>query len=174
MRGMAYLRSLGTKFFRRSGLADDMEEELHSHIALRADDLERAGMRHAEAERQARIEFGARERYKEESYAALGGSIFDGIFHDVRFAIRVLRKSPGFVAAAVATLALAIGANAVVFSIMNTFVLRPLNVPDAQSLYELQHGDEASSYETYPNYLDLRDRNRTFNSVIASNIISVG
>ena len=42
------------------------------------------------------------------------------------------------------------------------------------SLYELQHGDEASSYESYPNYLDLRDRNRTFDSIIASNIISVG
>ena len=72
------------------------------------------------------------------------------------------------------TLALAIGANAVVFSIMNTFVLRPLNVPDAQSLYELQHGDEASENQSYPNYLDLRDRNHTFASVIASNINSVG
>ena len=174
MKVMAYLRSLCAKFFRRAGVADDMEEELRSHIALRADDLERAGLHRAKAERQARIEFGARERYKEESYAALGGSIFDGIFHDVRFAIRVLRKSPGFVAAAVATLSLAIGANAVVFSVMNAFVLRPMNVPDAQSLYELQRGDADTAYESYPNYLDLRDRNHTFSSVIAWNILSVG
>src|SRR5579871_5151429 len=170
----AYLRSLRAKFLHRADFADDMEEELRSHIALRADDLERAGMRRAEAERQARIEFGARERYKEESYAALGGSIFDGIFHDVRFAVRVLRKSPGFVAAAVATLALAIGANAVVFSVMNAFVLRPMNVPEANTLYELQRGDEATAYESYPNYLDLRDRNHTFSSVIAWNILSAG
>ncbi len=170
----AYLRSLRAKFFYRADLADDMEEELRSHIALRADDLERAGVRRAEAERQARIEFGARERYKEESYAALGGSIFDGIFHDVRFAVRVLRKSPGFVAAAVATLALAIGANAVVFSVMNAFILRPMNVPEANTLYELQRGDEATAYESYPNYLDLRDRNHSFSSVIAWNILSVG
>ena len=97
-----------------------------------------------------------------------------GLGWDFRFAVRVLRKSPGFVCAAVLTLALAIGANAVVFSIMNTFVLRPLNVPDAASLYELQHGDEASENQSYPNYLDLRDRNHTFASVIASNITSVG
>lgn len=68
---------------------------------------------------------------------------------------------------------LAIGAN-VLFSVMNAFVLRPLNVPDAQSLYELQHGDEASGYESYLNYLDLRDRNHTFDSVIAWNIMPVG
>ena len=61
-----------------------------------------------------------------------------------------------------------------VFSIMNAFILRPLNVPDAQSLYELQRGDEASAYESYPNYLDLRDRNHAFASVIAWNIASVG
>ncbi len=170
----AYLRSLAAKFFHRAELAGELEEELRSHIEHRADDLERSGLSRADAERQARLEFGARERFKEESYAALGGSLLEGMWQDVRFAVRVLRKSPSFVLAAVSTLALAIGANAVVFSIMNAFILRPLNVPDAQSLYELQRGDEASAYESYPNYLDLRDRNHTFASVMAWNIASVG
>ncbi len=174
MRLFPCLRSAASRFLSPSDVFQDMEEELRAHIALRADGLERLGMSRAEAERQARIEFGAKERYKEESYEALGGSFLSGLGRDFRFATRVLRRSPGFVCAAVVTLALAIGANAVVFSVMNTFVLRPLNVPDAQSLYELQHGDEASSYESYPNYLDLRDRSRTFDSIIASNIISVG
>jgi predicted permease len=173
MKIMAYLRSLNTKFFHRSAVADEMEEELRSHIAHRADDLERSGMNRAEAERRARIELGARQRVKEESYAAMGGGFLEGVGHDARFAVRVLRKSPGFVVAAVATLALAIGANAVVFSIMNVFVLRPVNVPDGQSLYELQRGDAATAYESYPNYLDLRDRNHTFASVMAWNIASV-
>jgi predicted permease len=170
----AYLRSLAAKFFHRAELAGELEEELRSHIEHRADDVERSGLSRADAERQARIEFGARERFKEESYAALGGSLLEDMWLDVRFAVRVLRKSPSFVLAAVSTLALAIGANAVVFSIMNAFILRPLNVPDAQSLYELQRGDEASAYESYPNYLDLRDRNHTFASVMAWNIASVG
>lgn len=174
MKMPAYLSSIWAKFFHPSAVAEEMDEELRSHIAHRADDLERMGLSRAQADRQARIELGARERYKEESYAALGGGLLEGIFRDLRFAARVLRKSPGFVLAAVSTLALAIGANAVVFSIMNAFLLRPMNVPDAQSLYELQRGDAATAYESYPNYLDLRDRNHTFASLIAWNIASVG
>ena len=63
---LAYLRSLGAKFFRRSQVEEELEEELRAHVELRADDLERSGMDRAAAERQARIEFGAREKFKEE------------------------------------------------------------------------------------------------------------
>jgi predicted permease len=171
---LAYLRSLGAKVLRKQELAEEMDAEIRSHMEHRADDLERSGLSSAEAERQARIEFGARERYRQESYTALGGDFLESVLQDAQYAIRVLRKSPGFVCAAVVTLALAIGANAVVFSIMNTFVLRPVNVPHGESLYELQRGDEATAYESYPNYLDLRDRNHTFDSLIAWNITSAG
>jgi predicted permease len=95
------------------------------------------------------------------------------LLQDLRFAVRQMRKSPGFTIAAVLTLALAIGANAVVFSVMNVFILRPLNVPQAQSLYAIFRPD-GSAYESYPDYLDLRDRNRSFDALVAYNIAEVG
>ena len=88
---------------------------------------------------------------------------------DLRVALRHLRKSPGFTVTAIITLALGIGANAVVFSVLNAVVLRQLNVPNAQNLYMVQRFQYPS--QSYPDYLDLRDRNRTFASLATYNII---
>jgi predicted permease len=96
------------------------------------------------------------------------------LLQDVRFALRQMRKSPGFTTAAVLTLALAIGANAVVFSIMNAFILRPLNVPHAETLYGLWHLPDNNMAESYLDYLDLRDRNHSFDDLMAYNINEVG
>ncbi|HVU46278.1 MAG TPA: ABC transporter permease [Terracidiphilus sp.] len=90
------------------------------------------------------------------------------MFSDLKFSIRQLKKSPGFALTAIATLALGIGANSVVFSVLNALVLRPVNVPDPQSLYMLQRGDFPS--QSYLDYVDLRDRNRTFESLFAYDI----
>jgi predicted permease len=88
---------------------------------------------------------------------------------DLRIALRQLRKSPGFAVTAILTLALGIGANAVVFSVLNAVVLRPVNVPHAQNLYMVQRFQYPS--QSYPDYLDLRDRNRTFESLVTFNIV---
>ena len=88
---------------------------------------------------------------------------------DLRMALRHLKKSPGFTVTAIITLALGIGANAVVFSVLNAVVLRPLNVPNAQNLYMVQRFQFPS--QSYLDYLDLRDRNRTFASLATYNII---
>jgi predicted permease len=173
MRLFSSLRSLASSIFHRAQVADDMEEELRSHIQHRADDLERSGLDRAEAERSAGIEFGARERFKEECHEAMGGIFFETLMQDVRFALRVLRKSPGFTIAAVLTLALAIGANAVVFGVLNGLILRPLNVPQAENLYGTEYGDD-SGWQAYPNYVDLRDRNRSFEGLAAFNFAFVG
>src|SRR6202453_1083338 len=86
------------------------------------------------------------------------------LLQDLQFALRKLRKSPGFTITAVLTLTLAIGANAVVFGVLNPLILRPLNVPQAESLFILQHGSDGGSH-SYPDYLDLRQRNRSFDDV---------
>jgi predicted permease len=168
------LRFRIASLFQRSRIRAEMDDELRSHILLRADDLERSGIPRFEAERRAHIEFGAREKYKEEIHQSLGGNLLGVLWLDVRVSLRVLRKSPGFTIAAVFTLALAIGANAVVFGLLDALILRPLNVPNPQSLYTLEHGSDKDEGESYLDYLDLRDRNRTFESLILYNIIEVG
>jgi len=175
---MSYIRSIAAKLLHRSEVEEAMDEELRSHIAHRADDLERSGMGRLEAERRARIEFGGRERFKEECREALGGNFIETLAQDVRFSLRVLGKSPGFTLVAIFTLALAIGANAVVFGILNALIIRPLNVPRAESLWGVFHGTDSSGFHTgyvsYPAYLDLRDRNRSFDGLAAFNISLVG
>lgn len=91
----------------------------------------------------------------------------------LKIAIRQLRKSPGFSVTAIVTLALGIGANAVVFSVLNALILRPVNVPDAQTLYQVQRSYQNMKVPShaYLNYLDLRDRNRTFESLAEFMII---
>src|SRR5580658_7194321 len=95
------------------------------------------------------------------------------LLQDLRFALRQLRKSPGFTITAVLTLTLAIGANAVVFGVLHALILRPLNVPQAESLFVVQHGSDIGSH-SYPDYLDLRRRNRSFDDVAAWAISQAG
>jgi predicted permease len=119
----------------------------------------------AEAQRQARVKFGSVDRVAEECRDARGISVIETLAKDLRFAIRMLRKSPGFTAVAVMTLALSIGANAVVFGVLNALVLRPLNVPRSESLYGIDRN--GWGFQSYPNYVDLRDRNRSFEDLAA-------
>jgi predicted permease len=166
----AWLRSVAARFLRPDHTSEDIEEELLAHIQCRADDLEHSGLSRAEAERRARIEFGgyhARiefggyQKFREESHEALGAHFLQTSVADLRFALRVLRKSPGFTFAAVVTLTLAIGANALVFGVLDALILRPLNVPQPRSLWAIEH------FDSLPNYRDLRDRNRTFKGLAA-------
>lgn len=92
---------------------------------------------------------------------------------DLRLALRQLRKSPGFAITAVLTLAFAIGANAIVFSVLNALILHPLNVPRAESLFMVERvfGSGTSPSHSYPDYRDLRDRNQSFDQLVSYNII---
>jgi predicted permease len=108
------------------------------------------------------------------AYLNSGDVAMQTLWQDLRYAVRMLKKNPGFTAVAVLTLALGIGANAVVFSVLNALILHPLHLPHAESLYGIQHGNEPSSYQSYPDYLDLRDRNRSFDDLAAYDAAQVG
>jgi hypothetical protein len=165
------LRLRVASLFRRPQISAETEEELSGHIHHRADDLERSGLARAEAERRARVEFGGYAKYKEQSYEATGSHFVETLGKDLRFSVRTLRKSPGFAIAAIGTLALAIGANAVVFSILNAFILRPLNVSHPETLWALFRQPDNDASESYPDFHDLRERStRSFESVMAYNI----
>ncbi len=160
--------------FRRRKLLGDLSEEIRLHIEERAEQLMSEGMSPTEAARQARLAFGNQTLLEERSREVWQWPALETLWADLRFALRQLRRSPSFTVAAVVTLALAIGANAVVFGVLNALILRPLNVPHPQSLYTLERGGYKEQATSYPDYLDLRDRNRSFNSLAAYILIPVG
>jgi predicted permease len=156
--------------FRRREIYSDLSEEIRLHIEERTEQLVREGMSPKEAAREARLAFGNRTLLEERSREVWQWPTLESIAADVRLALRQLRRSPGFTIAAVLTLALAIGANAVVFGLMDGMVLRPLNVPQSESLYGTHYGDNPA-WQSYPNYIDLRDRNRSFEDLAAFNMV---
>lgn len=163
----ATLRSMASALFRRSRVEGEMDEELRTHITNRAEDLQRGGMMRDEAERQARIEFGSSEKYKEECREERGGFWLETIWSDVRFGVRMLRKSPGFTATAILTLALGIGANTAIFSVVNSVLLRPLPYPSANRLAIIwsQWGNETRGPASGPELIELRKRLRGFEEI---------
>jgi len=174
------MRSLRRFFTRMFNLAsrraqdERLREEIEEHIALQTAENLRAGLSPIEARRQAMLKFGGVEAMKQDYRAERGLLFIENLMRDVGFALRLLRKSPGFTAVAVVTLAMAIGANAMVFSVMNALILRPLNVPQAKSLYQLMRGKDKAGNHSFPDYLDLRDRNRTFDELVAFDGAVVG
>jgi predicted permease len=168
------LRALAARLLAPAQLDAEMDEELRSHVQLRADDLERTGLDRREAERRARIEFGGHLRFKEEARAQLGGTFWETLGQDLRFATRMLRRSPSFTLVAVITLALTIGANVVVIAALNSIVLRPLNVPRAESLYSIHRVRDNSSGQSYLNFRDLRERQQSFEDIAGYDIEPAG
>ena len=172
MNPLSWFRTFLAFVFHRSQVEREMEGELRAHLESRAEDLERQGLPRAEAERQARLEFGGYERYKEECREALGSRLLGELVADTRYGLRQLRRNPGFTAVAVVTLALGIGVNAAVFSVVRSVVLSPLPYSDPgrlvcirQTLLEIPG---LSDYlVVVPDYEHWRDQNHVFETLAA-------
>jgi predicted permease len=138
----------------------DLDDEIRLHVETRANDMVRAGARPADALRRARMEFGPPERVKEDCRDARFGRLLRELAADLRSAWRQTRRTPGFVAVAVLSLTLGIGANVAVFAIVNHLLLAPLPVhaPQQLRLAALSTVRETSYRLSYPQYATLREQ----------------
>jgi predicted permease len=161
--------------FRRKRSAEDFAEEIKTHLQLEADDLQREGLSEDEARRKARREFGNVCAAQERFYMRGRWIGLDNFVRDLRFGLRPLRKSPGFAATAILTLALGVGANTAVFSVMNAVLLRSLPVADPDRLVYLKTSNpprgtgtiDSNQTFSYSVYDALRRQSRGLSPVMA-------
>jgi putative ABC transport system permease protein len=161
------LMSRCTALFRSREMDTDLDEELQAHIELAVEENLRCGMSREEARIIALREFGAVTQMKERYRVQRGLPFFEVLLRDLRFGFRQLRKSPGFAATAILTLALGIGATAAMFSVIDAVVLRPLPYRDVQRIVSVQTGSPSGYAQapSWPGYLDMRSLNTTFDAV---------
>jgi putative ABC transport system permease protein len=141
------------RLLRRARLEKELERELRDHVERQVVDYVKAGMPAEEARRRALLEFGGIERAKEYCRDARGTRYLEDLAQDLRYGARVLRRSPAFTLVAIASLALGIGANTAVFTLVDSLILRSLPVRDPERLVRLQHGSW-----TNPIWEQIRER----------------
>ncbi len=172
------LRSFLVGLTRRSRVEQQLSDEVEFHLEARVRDLTRRGLSAAEARRRARLEFGSIERYKEEVRGARGLRLIDELRADLLYGWRTLRRSPGFTFVAAASLALGVGANTLVFSLLDSTLLRPLDLPEADRLVAIwtvpaDNPDQLGT-SSIARYVAVRDQAQSFESVGAFNGIACG
>ena len=166
---LSRLRSVLRALVGRRRFEDGLADEVRQHIEMYTDDLMRQGLPREEASRRARLEFGSIDNVTLDCREARGLGVFDALQQHLRYATRLLRKSPAFTATTLATLALCLGANLAIFAVVDAILLRPLPFPMAEHL--------VSIFNTYPkagvpddgssvtNYFERRGRIAAFASL---------
>jgi putative ABC transport system permease protein len=162
---MRWLRKISLRFrslFRGKAVDRDLNDELRFHIERQTAENIAAGMTPADAQRAARIEFGATESFKEDCREARRVNHIQELLHDLRFGLRMLRKNPGFTAVAVLTLAIGIGACTAIFSAVNPILFEPLPYPHANrilKIWDIYQGKRSDV--TFHTYREVAQRNRS-------------
>jgi predicted permease len=173
-----FIHRLSGLFLRRK-LERDMEDEIRSHLDMQIDDNQRQGMSPNEAQYAALRKFGGVEQVKEVYRARRGLPVVETTLQDLRYGLRMLLKHKGFTVVAVLTLALGIGANTAVFTLINALLLRPLPVKNPHELVVVKainardhgaqtKGGSAWNFISFPMYRDLRARQEVFTDILAS------
>jgi predicted permease len=155
--------------FRRNVVERELDDELRHHLEMEVDAGVRAGLSPEEARRRALVRFGGVERHKEAARDERGVRWLEEAWRDLRFALRSLRRSPAFTIAAVLTLALGIGANTAIFSVVDGVLVRPIPFRDAKSLYMIWETDRNSGTvrepAAYPDYEDFQWMSKQFSDM---------
>jgi predicted permease len=170
MRWTAYLAEAFDALLRRRTVEKEMDEELRFHLEMEIEKNVRAGMTREEARRIACIRFGGVERVKEEVREERGVRPLEDLMADVRYAVRQLRKNPGFAAVAIVTLALGIGANTAVFSVLHRVILTPLGFDEPERLvrvYQTHESYGGGIWVSGPAFLDYREKTDAFEHAAA-------
>src|SRR5437870_3608760 len=166
------LRSL----FHRAQADQELDDELRDHLERKTEEYMAQGMTQEEAHRRARLDLGGIEHTKEKCRDARGVNLVENFFQDLRYGLRMLWQNPGFTTAAVLAIALGVGINVGIFSVLNGAALRLLPIPRAEqvvSIDQILHGrfkrnaHHGSSMLSYSEYLDYRDHNHVFSGLLA-------
>src|SRR5215469_16887473 len=150
----------------------ELDEEVCTYEQLLVDENIRAGINPEEARRQARLELGGVEQVKEQVREIRAGHLLETLGCDVHYAARMMRRSPVFTTTAVLTLALGIGANTAVFSVVNTVLLRPLPYPDSDRLVQIwstnPNTNRWGTWTAYPRFEDWHRENNVFEEMVTA------
>jgi hypothetical protein len=157
--------------FQRGRREREFAEELESHLAMHIEDNLRAGMSPEEARRRALIKLGGMALTKERTREQGGLPMLETLWQDLRFGLRMLRKNPGFSFVAILTLALGIGANTAIFSVVNAILLRPLPYAEPEQLAQIYEANAQLNLARFdfslPNFVDHRDQQTSFEQMAA-------